>query len=272
MPPRLFGRTVILQIGLDGSPGKDLRGFRVKFKVEASKSNNPNTATIEIWNVAPSTRALAASEGALVRLLVGYNNTPLLLFQGRPIEGGVKSERREVDRVLTLECQDGGEEMRSQLSLGFATDTTAAQVLEEVLTHSGLARGSIDLPDQRYVGGLVLSGSTRKILADLGRSLGRDVYIRDGALQVSAPGGTTGERSPVFSVDAGNLIGSPKARDKNQIEVRALLGGAEGLRPGKPFRLQCEEFSGDYVAEEVTFTGDSGWETSFYVEVVGKPL
>ncbi|MFA9271870.1 MAG: hypothetical protein ACEQSX_14160, partial [Baekduiaceae bacterium] len=80
-------------------------------------------------------------------------------------------------------------------------------------------------------------------------------------------GEDTGETAVVFSAAAGNLIGSPTPKDGGKLEVKALL--APSIRPGKMFSVESADYSGRYVADDVEFNGDSGWETPFYVTATG---
>ncbi|MEL6348041.1 MAG: hypothetical protein AAFV53_33345 [Myxococcota bacterium] len=266
----LFIRQVALQIGDNSGAFQEYTGLRVRFRVEMSQSGSPNEAKIEVYNLTRQTRDLLSRSDAIVRLLAGYD-VPQQLFVGRPISGGVRVDRRETDRITTIEAQDGGIELSAQVSLTYAADVTAREVLDDVRAQAGLGLGLFDVPDVRFVGGGVWRGTVGQVLRELGQGLGRRLFVRDGAIVSLSAGGSTGERAPVFSVQAGNLIGSPTPKDKGEVEVRALLGGAEGLRPGKPFRLQSEQYTGDYVAQEVVFTGDT-WGQAFYVEVTGRPL
>jgi hypothetical protein len=134
----------------------------------------------------------------------------------------------------------------------------------------GLPTGAVRLPSSfRLSQGVVLSGSARDALDSLCRSIGAEWFIRDGALQVTTAGGSTGEPAVVFSSATGNLIGSP-SKTKEGCEVTGLISPT--LRPGKPFSVVSESITGLYTADSVAFDGDSGWETPFYVTVRGVPF
>jgi hypothetical protein len=195
-----------------------------------------------------------------------------LVFQGNPIAGGVKLDKRGPDRVLVVDAQDGGREYStSHVSTSYATATTSGQVFTALAQALGLPLGTVDavVSDISFPSGIALVGPVRSQLDRVAAMSGARWQIRDGALYVWAEGGTTGEEAVVFSASAGNLIGSPSITDDG-VEVTALL--APSLRPGKPFRVESEDVNGDFVATEVEFRGDSGWATEFYVKAKGRAL
>ena len=265
----LFKRQVFLQIGPAGEVGKSFAGFRIGFTVKMSASSTPNTATLEAYNLNDATLALAQRSDCVVRLLAGYD-VPRLLFQGNPVKDGVRKERKGVDNVLTIEASDGGKAYKeARVSVGFATATTLRQVFDAVAVQTGLPSGTIRIPENvSFPHGITLAGNARDVLDRLALASGSQWFVRDGALQFVGVGEDTGEQAIVFSSAAGNLIGSPTKKDGG-VSVKALL--APTLRPGKVFKVESRDLSGFYTATDVEFTGDSGFDSPFYVVAVGKP-
>lgn len=265
----LFGRQVILQLGTEGGTGKSFEGFRVTFDVKMSKSSTPNSAVIEAYNLNPASIALAQDPAAVVRLFVGYD-VPRQIFQGNPITNGVRLDRRGPDRVLRLELQDGGRAWQdARVSISYSTSTTLRQVYDAISAQLALPAGTVRIAeDFTFPQGITLSGPVREVLDRLATSTSAEWFIRDGAIQWIGSGEDTGEQAVVFSAAAGNLVGSPVPKD-NGVEVTALL--APSLRPGKVFSLESEDYNGLYVAGDVGFKGDSGWDRPFYVTTSGTP-
>jgi hypothetical protein len=266
----LFGRQVSLQIGREGGgTAKTFEGFRVTFDVTMSKSSTPNSAVIEAFNLNPASIALAQDPKAVVRLFVGYD-VPRQIFQGHPIANGVRLDRRGPDRVLRLELQDGGRAWRdARVAVSYTTSTTLRQVYDAIAAQLDLPAGTVEIDeDFTFPKGISLAGPARDVLDRLAASTSSDWFIRDGAIQFIGTGGDTGEQAVVFSATAGNLIGSPVPKD-NGIEITALL--APSLRPGKVFAVESEDYNGLYVAGDVGFKGDSGWDRPFYVTTSGTP-
>lgn len=272
---RLFGRRVIVELGTAGASGKRIEGLRIGFGVQMDDGSEPNKAKLEIYNASRETVAQMQASDAMVRLLVGYQSeggAPRLLFQGNPIDAGVKLDRRGPDRVLVIEAQDGGREYStSYVSESYSTATTSGQLFAAMAAALGLPLGNVAavVSDVSFPHGIATVGPVRDKMNRIAAMSGARWQIRDGALQVWAIGGSTGEEAVVFSASAGNLIGSPKPTDDG-VEITALL--APTLRPGKPFRVESEDVNGDYVAAAVQFRGDSGWGREFYVTAKGTPL
>lgn len=271
----LFGRRVVVQLGTANSTGKEFRDLRVRFSVKMTDSSDPNSAKIEVYNLSASTVSAMQADDAVVRLLAGYDSeggAERLLFQGNPIDGGVRLERQGVDTILTVEAQDGGREYTtSHVSESYSTGTTSSQVFSALAAQLGVPLGNVDavVGDISFPSGLVLQGRVADQLDRVAAMSGARWQIRDGTLQVWAVGSTTGESAVVFSSETGNLIGSPTVTDEG-VEVTGLL--APTLRPGKPFRVASRDVEGDYVCTSCEFKGDSGWVTDFYVVARGAPL
>lgn len=265
----LFGREVLLEVGAPGSAGKRFAGLRVGFRVEMSLSGVPNKARIEVYNVNPDTVATAQDPDAEIRLSVGYNGVPLLIFKGNPTPGGVLVERRAPDRIMTIESQDGGAALRrARISESFDGEVTAREVFDRLASALGIPEGVVDFSgDHRFSRGLVLRGDVRSILDRLTRAAGAEWYVRDGALVVLPDGGDTGETAVRFSASSGSLVGSPSPKDDG-IEIVGLISPT--MRPGKLFEVESASVNGVFVAREVVFEGDSGYANPFYVRITGR--
>ena len=270
----LFNRQILLRITDSAGIGREYSSLRIDFHVEHSDASDPSKAKVTAYNLAPDSKAIAEGDGAIVQILVGYEGrTTQQIFAGNVIDGGVSETKQGSDRILTLECQDGGVEIaEAEVDISFATETSLGQIVEECISQLGLARGTVNLPTgYSWPNGVVLQGDARSVLNEITASAGLKWFVRDRAIQVISEGETTGETAPVFSVDEGNLVGSPTGRDDG-VKVVALLGGAQNLRPGKPFRISgTEKHDGDYLATDVVFRG-SNWSQPFYVEAEGTPL
>lgn len=264
-----FGRQVKVTFGVPGTEGQTLEGLRVAFEIQMSRTSKPNQAKITIFNPAPDSVALVQKKGTVVILEAGYETT-FQLFRGTPNANGTFLKRTGQTRVLTIEAQDGQAEVgSSRVSCSFSTQTTSGQIFDELVAALGLPRGTIDF-DRTILStrGIVLVGSAADALTNLVESQGRQWFIRDGVIQVIKPSEGTGEASVLFSADAKNLIGAP-IRTKEGVKVTGLL--APTLRPGKPFRVESRDITGDYIAGDVSFRGDS-WSGPFFVIATGRPI
>lgn len=267
----LLGRQVILQVGADGAPGREFvsypDSFWMTFEVEGNRLGKPTRATIQAANLNPDSIALFQAPGAVVRLLAGYD-TPMLIFRGSPVKNGVTVKREGPTRILQVEATDGGPERAARVDVSFATDTTTDTVFGVVAAAMGVPVARLDTGGKtiNLSNGLVLHGTCASVLDRFALSMSLRWYVRDGGLVIE-PGTGTGDVAVVFSAASGNLIGSPQRTDQG-VEVTGLLSPT--LRPGKPYRVQASELSGDYIADYVKFKGDSR-KQEFYVTARGKP-
>lgn len=266
----LFGRQVFVEFGLPGAPGRQFCDLRIAFSADFSRESTPNKGTVEVYNLAPTSLDLLQTPGIVVRVFAGYD-VPRLIAQGNPVPNGVSIERRGPDRVAKAEFQDGGRAYQgARVTVNVATPTTLSAVLNLVAAQVGLPIGAIRPPSGADVAlphGAQFAGPARDVLDRLGRSLGADWFVRDGALCFVGSGSDTGETMLV--IGPGNLVGSPAPKDKGRIEATALL--EPSLRPGRLFQVQSERINGVYVADSVRFQGDN-WATPFYATVTGIPF
>lgn len=274
--PILFGRRVIVELGVTGGQARRLEGLRTSFTVDMDDASTPNKGKVEVYGVGRETVSIMQAEGAVIRLLAGYESTTgaRLLFEGQPIANGVKLDKRAgTERVLVVEAQDGGTTYRtSSISETYTTATTSGALFTACARAMGVPLGNVSsvVGSVSFPHGYVLTGPVRHHLDRIAAMSGAKWQIRDGTLQVWAEGGDTGEEAVVFSAQAGNLIESPKPQDGGGIEVQALL--APTLRPGKRFRVESEDYTGNYTATKVQFRGDSGFDRPFYVVAQGTAL
>jgi hypothetical protein len=270
----LFGRQVAVEIGPEGGPGVRLADLRVSFRVEHKASKAVSTAQISIYNPAPASIGLLHVPLAAIRLLVGYTPTPRVVFQGPPVKDGIELKIQGGDRILKVDAADGGRAyVGTLINVSMATPTTFGQVLALVLAQTLWARGHILVPEALTLPhGIVLLGRPQEVLDRLAAAVppaGADWFVRDNALYVVPKGQATPEAAPLLSATQGNLIGSP-TQTKTGVKVRALIDAT--MRPGRAFVVESALVNGTFVARDVTFQGDSGWQQDFYMDITGKPL
>lgn len=272
----LFNRSVALEVGVAGAPGKQFTGLRIGFGVDHTKGREPNKATIQVYNLAPPTIALLQVPGVVVRLLVGYGDPaiPRQIFMGNPVKNGIRQQTQGPDRIMQIEAADGGAAYQStHLALSFATGTTYVQILTAVLGATQWARGVVTINEAAQLPhGVVLTGRPAEILDRIAATvppLGADWWIEDGVFYCAPKGQPVPSVAPLISATQGNLIGSPSPTDKG-LEVTALIDAS--MRPGRTFVVESRQFNGTYIADSVSFSGDSGFENDFTMRILGKPV
>lgn len=264
-------RQVEVQFGRPGEEGVAFRGLRVNFDVELTRDSSPNSGVIRVYGLGEDGVAFAQRDETVVRLRVGYDQ-PYLLFQGNPVDGGVKLSAEGTERVLSVEAQEGGFALkRTPISLSYSEKISLEAVARDVAEEMGLALGAFRFPEGelRIINGRVFNGQAGRILDQITESTGSDWSIQQGALQVLPEGEDTGRQALKFSADNGNLIGSPRPKDEG-VEVKGLI--APSLRPGDRFVVDSRQTNGIYRARDVRHHGDSGYQRPFYTTVTARAV
>ena len=263
-------RSIFLDIGQPGTTGKRFEGLRITADIKMGSTPSPNEGTIEIFNPSADTITLAQRTGTTFRLWAGYGGVPLLVYQGDAVKGGVKivAPGRDPTRVLKLQLQDGGRAYRrSRASVSYAAGVTLQTVYDDITSQMGLATGDVQIASTVTLpSGFNFTGMDRDALQRLSAMSGAGWTIRDGVLQVVPVGGATSESAPLLTPRTG-LIGSPARKDGGRIEVTTLLDPS--IRPLRPFRVESEDVTGNYVCEEAKYRIDSRGQ-SFYTVAVGR--
>jgi hypothetical protein len=277
--PGVWGRHVSVSIGQAGVAGLALADLRCAFEVKMSKGSNPHTATIRLWNPNPLTLALLEGPLPTVGLRVGYGDAqipgggvviPRQIFLGEVVKDGLRVEKEGRDRIATIEAQDTpGAYQLTRIVLTFPSAVALSAVVAAVAGALALPVGSIVVaPDVVLSQGGAFQGGARDVLDRIAASTGSHWWISDGVFFFGPAGAPVPSVAPVFSSLNGNLIGSPVKKDRGGVEVKALLDAS--LRPGGAFVVQSSTINGTYVASDVQFVGDSGYDLPFYVKAIGK--
>jgi hypothetical protein len=284
---RLFGRQIRIEFGQPGQPGRAHDGLRIAFAVRHTRESIPSPATITVYNLAPQSLGELERPGCVVRLFAGYD-VPKLLVEGNIIREGLVIERRGVDRVATIQVQDGGRALTfGRCDLSISRPTTTTEVFQRIIDGLGLPRGSVAFGREvEYTQGFSFYGRAVDALNTVAAAARGRWWVRDGLVFVTpivmveavTDAGVrvltpqvqpTPESAVVFGVAEGNLIGAPTRRDGSEVEVTALL--TPEMRPGRPFVVRGSERSdGVYVAREVEHTGDV-FGQEFYTTCRGGP-
>lgn len=264
MPQLLYGRLVTVEVGQAGQIGRAWSDLRVVFSVDRSVGRTPGKARIDVYNLTRDSSAAFQADGAVVRLLAGYE-TPVSIFLG-DVDRAIRAHAG-TEAVTTVEATDGGRKYReARIARTFDAETTAVQVLDELAAAAGLPIGYLGpLPDVRITQGITLVGPVRDQLDRVVASLGAEWSIQDGDLQVITAAQALPEAAVLLSPGTG-LVGSPVA-NKDGIELTALL--QPSITPGRRFQLRSRLHSGIYRAERVEHTGDTHGQ-DFYTRIVAK--
>jgi hypothetical protein len=261
----LFERQADLTVApLSGGDGIKIEGLRIVFSVEKTSTSEANHASVQVYNLAEQTRGWLKSKDQAVVLNAGYLESSQRLFAG--VIDRLEHEREGVDLVTTIECKDGGLDLRDpEFHRSYRAGTSKASIISDIVANMPhTTQGPVAaLGAQGRTGGAVaLSGTCKRVLDRLGRSWGYEWSIQDGVLQVLDEGeAATPEILAVKLTPTTGLIGSPTKTERG-VKARSLL--RPSLRPGSYLVVESEFLTGGYKAESVRHDGDThggAWNT-----------
>jgi hypothetical protein len=279
----VFLRGVQLRCGPPGAKGlafgneaPGVTGHHVKFSTKASDTGRPATCVVQIYNISDTSLHVFEDSKNVATLLVGHADRGMsALFKGNPLPNTLTMSRQGGDWVTSVTLRDGGRKLDfGRLDVSFTTTTTGRQVLDRIISETGLGRGQIDLGVVNFPRRFVFSGSASQALDLLVGATATDPqprrwFVRDGDLYILPSTTPTAEKAVVYSADNGTLVGSPTAGEDGSIQFKGVLVDTT-LRVGRVVKLVSRRFSGFYKAVDVSFSG-TNYDSSFYVTIKAVP-
>lgn len=266
-----FGRECAVTISSSASDfGLEYTGLRTTFKVTRSRQKQPNTATITLTNLAPSSRALISKPNNRLTLAVGYSGSRRILFKGDLARVTPKKSGANYD--LEIECADGLKAFTTaRLDTSFKPGVDFGTVIDQVVTSLGVGKGQILGINRSDVlkGGISLSGLVRNSLDKLTARQNLEWSIQDNNLQIIPRGGAKSGPAILLNSSTG-LIGNatktmilradvlkPKdgIQQQSGINVQCLLNPL--IVPGCFVKVESREVNGLHRVEKVEHHGDT---------------
>lgn len=270
-----FSRRLTLDIGNARIKHDSSASLRVSFSIERDKSRDPNSAEIQIYNLAPSTRSqLSEKPRVACRLSAGYDGSEADLFLGVLLHVVHVKEGTDWITSCLLGDEDESRTALRRIHRTFPKGTPNATVLSELVKATGLKQGNTGEAsvEARLIGKLTLprpwlaTGSALGELNAFARSLGFDWTIQDGAVLFTGLSAGTAGTGPLISAATG-LEATPSVDADGIVTATSRLIG--DLVPGRPFQLDSQAVSGLYIAQKTKHVGDThGAEWSVTVEGV----
>lgn len=285
----LFNRDISVQIGTTlitsrtGEEDVTQPTLRMAFKVEKALKGEPNTADLQIWNLAEKTRAKFQEEKIPVIIEAGYVGNTSQIFSGDMSYGA--SSRQGPDWITRFQAGDGEAKYRSaRINENFKPGVKLREVFKKAVKATGLGLGNVikkaDEGDFRgayeeLTNGAVLSGNAADIADRLAKSLGFEYQIRDGQQEVFRADETTEETTIRLEMESG-LIGVPELGEKGAVRARSLLQG--GLFPARKVEIIARrtgefgfEINGFFKIYRAVHTGDT-WGGDWYSDIEAMPV
>jgi hypothetical protein len=288
----LFNRVAAVEIQPVAAPALAFRveGVRIEFTVKKDRDKTSNTAEVNLYNLAEDTRARFRRDDLLL-LYAGYEDETgaELVFAGDLVT--VAHETRPPEIITKLEANDGGRRGREKrIALSYSADTSAPQVLQDILKQYGAAIKAFgtSIPaakfrdkflerfrDSKYLQGFTFEGRAEDALEKLGKRLGLTITSQNNELKIIAEDGDDGSPQVVLLSPETGLIGSPErlakreedAKDKPKEEgwkITALL--QPKAEPGGVVAVQSAAIGQQtqFQVQRLTHKGDTHgqpWET-----------
>jgi hypothetical protein len=274
-----FGGTTFNQIQINSSDDPVAPGLRIQFSVNKSEEKEPNTSTVTITNLSPSTRGQVQQKGVKLILEAGYKATGL----SRIFIGDVRTAdhvRKGADWESVLRVGDGERSFRfARCNESFAPGTSSADVLRYLAGQMGISLGNVPAKLASFTTtfdhGYSVFGPAQGALDTLIKSLGFTWSIQDGNLQVLAPGETLDLPIPEIGPDSG-LVDSPEMGTPEKKGKPALCKFKCLLLPTKPaakVRLKSLRYDGQLRVKKCNFDGDTdgkAWHTTIEGTILGQ--
>lgn len=260
-----------------------VRNLDVRFKIEKTLTENPNTAEIEIINASPASRAAFEVKPSFVRIEAGYQPDPTkppelaLVFEGDLMFAA--SEYNGVDWVTKVTAAEGGRAYaRAQVNRSYGAGTNYRTAIGDVAKSMGLKFPS-SIADakafaKQFVSGASLTGSSSKQMTKLTKAVGMNWSVQNGQLQLLTEFGVRADEAIVISSATG-MIGSPILGAPKEpgapvtIKVKTLLEPA--LLPGGTIKVIGEGVDGFFKIEKVSISA-TNFEQDYYSDVEGHMI
>ena len=227
--------------------------YEIQFRVEFGKGGDPDLAVIDLYNLSPETSQMFAVAGdddtRSVTLRAGYQGDTGIVMVGRI--KNVREMFEGVDHITEIEVHDTSAEYQGDIvSESYVPGTTGSQILERLISMSGLETGKIELVvDPIYIEGRSVDGPIKTAIEDIATDCEAEVHVTHGSIYILPPGGMHDE-AVVLSPESG-LLGFPKrnedAESSTLWEVDSLLNYR--IRAGTLVQVQSKRVTGVFAVE-----------------------
>jgi len=258
---RQFNRVAAVKIAPRGAQGVAVdERFRISFQVTKSLGRETNSANVQLFNLAASTRSEIIDKGEVIQLEAGYEGASEVLFIADITRAIVK--RDPPDIMLDIQCQDGIIALRDKrVNLSFAPGTPVARVISAIEKELGLVRADTGtIVAGAYREGVAFSGPVGEVLDKVTAKAFLDWSIQDNSLQLLEPGTTLNAQGVKLTPKSGLIDAPEPLKDKEGragagYKVRSLLNPK--IRPGERLVLASSGVpTTELRIDSVTHAGD----------------
>lgn len=204
----------------------------ITFRISKTNTIQPNTATIEIYNLNPDSRAFIENTSVPRWVLVraGYSDEVGAqdVYKGTILQSMTQKTQQGI--ITTIEAQDGVYQANIRTSLGYVKGTPVQTILKDIVTKMGLSISPIstEIPS-KIMSSFSTIGKAHDALTRLCSLLGIQWSIQDGQVKFTKIG--EGDRGGIhlISADTG-MIGSPKKILNAVLSSEFVTAGVENSK------------------------------------------
>ena len=219
-------RRAQLTIGTDSGDALDVSQLRLRFSIAAGDVQTPKTLDARVYNISDATAQLIQTEGAPVRLSVGYGDGALSTIFNGNVMFLRRGRENPVDTYLDLVCADGdaayiGAVVNTTLAAGHTPADVATAACTKMNPYGVTLDDTSALPATSAPRGRAIYGMARSTLRDVTKSTDTSWHVEDGSLKIMPAVGYRSDEAVVLTSATG-MIGIPQ-QTPDGIVVRALL-------------------------------------------------
>lgn len=264
-PQPLFGRQAnLVLINKRTNQRLDVSGLRFVFNFERSATSDPNSGTVQVYNLASKSRAFCdippeekgkeTLRGLFIELSAGYQGLVRTILTGN---GSGRSEYHGPDWVTGADVLDGGVQLRvSRFYRSYGAGFSINRIIAEAAESFGLPIGYIKpaITNDVVQHGLSFDGFSKKILDDFAKRYNFRWSIQNGAV-IIVDGISGLPKPPVNLSPKTGLIGSPIKTDKG-VNFKCLI--IPLIEPHCRVRLSNNSvFEGEVLVQRIRYSGDT---------------
>ena len=265
----------VCRVIIEGVKIITIENAKIQFEIVKSKNAKENTAKLEIYNLAPSTRKLITEQDALVRIFAGYANNKGLIEIGQGDISKIKHNRDKTEVVTEVYMAEGLRKIRDNpLSISFSSKSKLklGNVLDNLRTKSNnqFVFRLIDVDESKTIdNGYSDLGSLDQILNNLAIQFGFEWSVQNGIITIK---GTKKSLSSeiMFLTPKNGLILHPESvkqvsrrlekssitkQDRKINSVQALL--QPHLQVNDIIAIESQDLNGKYEIQKITHKGDT---------------
>ncbi len=200
------------------------QGFEIEFTLNFDDTEDPDQATVKIYNLTPETENAIEIGGDFI-LESGYRGDTGTLMEGLITD--VHGEADGTERICEIEATDSSEEcLNKQVTKSFEPGTKGSEIAESLISEAGLTAKEVRLEeDVEYKRGYLVDGKVREAL--------KDVVVNDCRSRCVI---NNGEVSAIPWQDAVDDTGVVLTKDTGLIGTPTRISGDHTVRT---YEAQC---------------------------------